>query len=180
MERQCKAAENLINVTEKSYEEKQKRDNEQLKEIGADIKNLTASLPELNRLVCDSKEECDPVCGGAMCGFCGEGVSCDGGAKNQADTAYKLAVETEGLLKAKEDTTNDFIRNISSVNTTIAKEAELALNKTIEANQTAFVIWNNVTDNKNKIDNFLRSNTTKPEDMNKIIDEVNILYRSED
>lgn len=89
-----------------------------------------------------------------------------------ADTAYDVAVETEALLKAKEDTTNDFIRNISSVNTTIAKEAELALNKTLEANQTAFVIWSNVTDNKNKIEGFLKSNATTPDDMTKIIDQA--------
>ncbi|KAK9751877.1 Laminin EGF domain [Popillia japonica] len=173
VEVQCHAAENLINGTEKSYEEKQKKDNQQLEDIGNNIRNLTESLPNLNKLVCDSKEfPCDPVCGGAKCGFCGGGVSCDGGAKSLADTAYDVAVETEALLKAKEDTTNDFIRNISSVNTTIAKEAELALNKTLEANQTAFVIWSNVTDNKNKIEGFLKSNATTPDDMTKIIDQI--------
>lgn len=135
---------------------------------------MTAALPNLNKLVCDAKQfPCDPVCGGAKCGFCGEGVSCDGGAKSLADTAYEVAVKTESLLKAKEDTTNDFIRNISSVNVTIAKQAELALNKTLEMNQTAFVIWKNVTENKEQIDDFLKSEpTTLPENMTKIIDLV--------
>lgn len=112
-ERQCKATENLVNVTEKEFKGMQEQNEKALGEIRANLTTLNDEIPELNDLVCDrSGEPCDAICGGAGCGHCGNSLSCEDGAKQQAESALSIANDTQNLLREKEATANDFIRNV--------------------------------------------------------------------
>ena len=49
---------------------------------------------------------CDDVCGGALCGHCGDGKSCDGsdyGAVSKANKALVYAQDADALLQGKGD-----------------------------------------------------------------------------
>jgi len=49
--------------------------------------------------VCDGAgDPCDAVCGGAGCGMCGGGVSCDEGAVTKSLQALELANQSESIL----------------------------------------------------------------------------------
>ena len=52
--------------------------------------------------VCDGAgDPCDPVCGGAGCGKCGGGVSCDEGAVTKSMQAIDLSNQSESILVVK-------------------------------------------------------------------------------
>ena len=52
--------------------------------------------------VCDGAgDPCDSVCGGAGCGKCGGGVSCDEGAVTKSLQAIDLANQSESILVVK-------------------------------------------------------------------------------
>ena len=49
--------------------------------------------------ICDGAgDPCDDVCGGAGCGKCGGGVSCDEGAVTKATQAVDLSNQSESIL----------------------------------------------------------------------------------
>lgn len=67
-------------------------------------------------MVCDGTgNPCDSICGGAGCQSCGNSISCANGAKQQAETAIINANDTEIALRNKESLANDFIRNVSNL-----------------------------------------------------------------
>jgi len=52
--------------------------------------------------VCDGAgDPCDSVCGGAGCGKCGGGVSCDEGAVTKSLQAIDLSNQSESILIVK-------------------------------------------------------------------------------
>ena len=52
--------------------------------------------------VCDGAgDPCDSVCGGAGCGKCGGGVSCDEGAVTKSIQAIDLSNQSESILVVK-------------------------------------------------------------------------------
>ena len=160
-------------------EEKYDHDEKELIEIKEAIINLTKSLPGLNKFVCGGDDyPCDKICGGAMCGHCGDSISCDSGSKQQAETAKDLSLQTESTLKEIEDRANDFIRNVTTINTTLSKDLaqeafEKAKNSFVEANTT----WEQVNQVKRNITAFLQQNISSINDINKLMDEVNnLLY----
>ncbi|KAF5294829.1 hypothetical protein FQA39_LY00313 [Lamprigera yunnana] len=169
-ERQCKASENLANVTQKELKDMQDNNEKALQEIKGNITALYEVMPELNALVCGGRgDPCDSICGGAGCGSCGTAISCESGAKQQAENALSLANTTEVLLKGKEAEANDFIRNISQLNTTMAKSlAQDAYDKAREA----FLSTNTSLDLMNKmkirIEEFLNQNHSTPEDIKNV------------
>lgn len=120
-ETQCLATATFINNTEKQYK-KQSEDNEnELKGISMKIDAFNLKILDLNQLVCDRRNEnqdnlCDAICGGAGCNNCGNSISCDRGAKQQAQTAIRNANDSEVALRNKESLANDLIRNVSMTN----------------------------------------------------------------
>lgn len=112
-ERQCKATENLVNVTEKEYKEMQEHNERSIEEIKNNVTDLYSIIPELNNLICDGKgNPCDTICGGAGCDSCGNSISCEFGAKQQAEGALSITNTTEVVLRKKEAKANDFLRNV--------------------------------------------------------------------
>lgn len=86
-----------------------------LESIANNTEQLSRILPDLNELVCDARgDPCDSICGGAGCSSCGSSISCEKGAKQQAETALSLANSSEIALRTKEGIINNFIRNVSS------------------------------------------------------------------
>lgn len=173
-ERQCKATENLVNVTEKEFKEMQDQNEKALEEIRANLTNLNDEIPELNDLVCDrSGEPCDAICGGAGCGHCGNSLSCENGAKQQAESALSIANDTENVLREKESTANDFVRNVTQLNTTLAKNlAEKAHQKTSEALAASNNSLSAVKNIKEQIREYLNQNNSTPEDIRAVAQEV--------
>lgn len=173
-ETQCKATETHINRTEQSYK-KQLEDNEkELQNIRDKIHELSVQIPELNNMVCDGNgDPCDSICGGAGCGSCGNSISCEHGAKQQAETANTFTNNTITALKKKETMANDFIRNVSQINTNetknIAQELyDDVLKKYLETNETL----NKANDLLNQIRPFFGDNITKPEQVKKLGEEI--------
>jgi len=53
--------------------------------------------------VCDGAgDPCDSVCGGAGCGKCGGGLSCDEGAVTKSIQAVELANQSQTILVVKQ------------------------------------------------------------------------------
>lgn len=82
------------------------------------LDSFNHQILDLNQLVCDRRDEsqdtpCDAICGGAGCNSCGNSISCDRGAKQQAQTAIRNANDSEVALRNKESLANDLIRNVS-------------------------------------------------------------------
>lgn len=112
-ERQIKATENAINETLNNFKEQRQNNEKKLDELNEKLDSLKKDLPDLNGLICDGRgDPCDSICGGAGCGTCGDSISCENGAKQQAKTALTLANRTEAALREKEAMANDFIRNV--------------------------------------------------------------------
>ncbi|XP_031335758.1 laminin subunit beta-1 isoform X2 [Photinus pyralis] len=173
-ERQCKATENLVNVTEKEFRDMQASNERSLDDIRNNITELYQIMPELNNLVCDGRgDPCDVICGGAGCGSCGMAISCENGAKQQAENALSLANTTEFVLKDKEVKANDFIRNVSQFNTTHAKLlAQEAHDRAYEAFLSTNTSLDLMKKMKNRINEFLNQNHSTPEDIEKVAREV--------
>ncbi|KAF5272841.1 hypothetical protein FQR65_LT00437 [Abscondita terminalis] len=173
-ERQCKASENLVNVTQKEFQDMQDNNEKALKDIENNIKELNEVMPELNSLVCDGRgSPCDPICGGGGCGSCGMAISCENGAKQQAENALGLANITEFVLKEKEAKANDFIRNISQLNTTLAKVlSQDAYDKAHSALLSTNSSLQSMNNMKIRINEFLNQNHSTPEDIKKVAYQV--------
>ncbi|CAH0562710.1 unnamed protein product [Brassicogethes aeneus] len=170
----CKATENHLNSTEKSYKQQLETNKNTLIGILDKIKALNKEIPDLNNLVCDGHgDPCDSICGGAGCGSCGNLFSCDDGAKQLAEAAVSFANSTETTLKQKESEANEFIRNVSLVNT--EKTKALAQDTFDRINASSSI--SNKTLNEahallKNIRDFLAQNHTKPEEMNAIVEQV--------
>lgn len=175
-ERQCKATENLIQNFKADFSSKQPDMRNRIKNVVDAHKAQVARLPKLNSLVCDKMgDPCDEVCGGAGCGVCGGSISCENGATSMAEAALILANDTENILKEKESIANDFLRNLTAINTVLSKnKAQEAYEKTLEAYAQSSAVAANVTDYKDQINAFLSSasNNLDPGDIDKAAKEV--------
>lgn len=148
-------------------------DKQSLEEIKNNLEALEDEMPGLNHLVCDGNGDPCDVCGGAGCGSCGNSISCPDGAKQQAETAFSLANETESILLLKEDRANDLLRNM--VNTTSAKRlAQEAYDKAHQALLSTNNSLTDVKDIKQKITDFhdVNNNKTSIDDIKNLADEV--------
>lgn len=142
----CKATENHINRTEKTFQEQLNISKGDLEALVDDATELFKELPDLNDMVCDGRGDlCDSQCGGGGCGSCGASIACENGAKQLAETAWSIANDTEATLHEKESLSNDFIRNVSQININITKGiCQDTYNKALQAfnnsNQTLSVV----------------------------------------
>nr|XP_023021103.1 laminin subunit beta-1 isoform X2 [Leptinotarsa decemlineata] len=171
---QCIATSTFINNTEKLYK-KQSADNEnELRNISAKLEALNKQIPELNNLVCDGHgDPCDSICGGAGCGYCGDILSCANGAKQQANTAIEHANNTETALRNKETLANDFIRNVSQINTNQTRNlAKETYDKIFDELKKANMSLKEVTDMRKEMREFMGQNNTKPSDIKKLAEEI--------
>ncbi|XP_044764891.1 laminin subunit beta-1 isoform X1 [Coccinella septempunctata] len=164
-ERQCKSAENFLNTTKDTYKTLLDENSLKIETIANNSRELSRVLPDLNELVCDGRgDPCDSICGGAGCSSCGNSISCEDGAKQQAETALSLANSSEIALRTKEGIINNFIRNVSQINTNegkkLAEDAYQEAEKLFKKYNSTGV---NANDLKNKIDTFLKKNITDPE-----------------
>lgn len=87
--------------------------------IATKLDSFNRQILDLNQMVCDRRDgnnenPCDTICGGAGCNGCGNSISCDSGAKQQAQTAIRNANDSEVALRNKESLANDLIRNVSN------------------------------------------------------------------
>ncbi|CAH1103667.1 unnamed protein product [Psylliodes chrysocephalus] len=172
---QCTATANFLNNTEKMYK-KQSEDNEnELLNISEKLKELNSQIPDLNNLVCDGRgDPCDDVCGGADCeNGCGNSITCTNGAKQQAATAIRNANDTEIALRNKESLANDFIRNVSQINTNETRNlAKETLEKIFEELTNANKSLKEMTDMRNEMREFMGQNKSKPADIKKLAEEI--------
>lgn len=178
-ERQCKATENFISVTEKGFKDQLDINKQDLQDIQANISVLFSSLPQLNDLVCDGEGNlCDAQCGGAGCDSCGGGsIACENGAKHLAETALSIATDIEKELFKQETKANDFIRNVSQINTNITKNV---CQDTYDKAQQAFIKSNKTLSGVNalqyNINEFFKENNSKPEDVRELAEKVCAIY----
>lgn len=151
----------------------QNKDKQDLDEIEDELQQLKDQIPDLNKLICDGRgDPCHDICGGAGCKTCGESISCSEGAKQKVETALRLADETETILRDKEALANDFIRNISNINTTQAKIlAQEAYDKALEAYNLANSSFNATKSVTERIEEFLNENRTSSQ-IRKIAEKV--------
>lgn len=174
-ETQCTATANFINNTEKLYK-KQSEDNEnELKNLSKKLDELNSQIPELNNLVCDGRgEPCDSICGGADCeNGCGNSITCANGAKQQAATAIRNANDTEIALRNKESKANDFIRNVSQINTNeIRNLAKDTLDTIVVELTNVNKSLNEIGDIRNEMREFMGQNKSKPADIKKLAEEI--------
>ncbi|XP_019880916.2 laminin subunit beta-1 isoform X2 [Aethina tumida] len=170
----CKATENHLNTTEKFYKQQLETNKNALNSIVDKINSLNDQIPELNHLVCDGSEfPCDEICGGAGCGSCGNQFSCENGAKQLAETAVSIANNTETTLRNKESEANEFIRNISHINTQKTRDLSQEVFDKIRGNLISTNdTLNNATELLNDMKEFLGQNHTQPEELNEIIDQI--------
>lgn len=105
-----------MNAAQQGFRQQLATNENDLKDIQNKLDQHKSSMPKLNDLICDGNgDPCHSICGGAGCMSCGNSISCENGAKQQADTALSLANSTEAALRHKEAMANDFIRNVSTV-----------------------------------------------------------------
>lgn len=177
-ELQCKAAETLVNKTKKEFLESQEADKESLQKIQDQLDDLQNELPTLSKQVCDGNGEdiCDPICGGAGCGSCGDSVSCPEGAKQKIETALLVANDTDKILREKESMANDFIRNVPSQNISLAKAlAQEAHDLAYKAYNSSNESMSNVETTIKNIQEFLDQNNTSQE-IRETAENVSITY----
>ncbi|CAG9828598.1 unnamed protein product [Diabrotica balteata] len=174
-ETQCTATANFINNTEKLYK-KQSEDNEnEINNISNKLDQLNSQIPELNNLVCDGRgDPCDAICGGADCdNGCGNSITCANGAKQQAATAIRNANDTEIALRNKETAANDFIRNVSQINTNDTRNlAKDTLDKIFLELTNANKSLKEMSDMRNEMMDFMNQNKSKPADIKKLAEEI--------
>ncbi|XP_060515754.1 laminin subunit beta-1 isoform X2 [Cylas formicarius] len=173
-ENQCRATETFINQTQNAYEKQSENNERELSDIRDKLEELYKEIPILNDLVCDGAgDPCDSICGGAGCNSCGNSISCEDGAKQLAEAAISLVNRTEIALREKEAAANDFIRNVSQINT----------NETRKLAQETFDVINNellksnlslekANDMVKAMREYLGQNNTKPEDIKNIAEQV--------
>ncbi|RZB39836.1 Laminin EGF, Prominin, and/or AAA 13 domain containing protein [Asbolus verrucosus] len=173
-ERQIKATESNINETAENFKQQLQNNEKKLEDLRTKLSSLKQVMPELNELICDGRgDPCDSICGGAGCGTCGASIPCEDGAKQQAETALSLANSTEAALRNKEAIANDFVRNVSQINT---NETRNIAQNTFDKARAILIEYNNTVNSANNLENeirdFLAQNNTKPEDIKKLADQV--------
>lgn len=57
-------------------------------------------------------EQCDTLCGGAGCPFCG-GITCENGAMNKVEQALDYGTDAENKIREKERQSDTLLRNVS-------------------------------------------------------------------
>ncbi|CAH2007905.1 unnamed protein product [Acanthoscelides obtectus] len=173
-ETQCTATETLINNSQDKYTKQSEVNDNKLKEISQKLEELDHEFPGLNSLVCDGGgSPCHPICGGAGCGSCGNSLTCSNGAKQQAETAVLNANDTEIALRNKESLANDFIRNVSQINTNDTRNlAQATYDKIKDELSKANNSLKLVTDMREEMNEFMGQNNTKPEDIQHLAEEI--------
>lgn len=173
-ERLCKATETHINRTEKAFQDQLNVSRNDLEVLQDNITSLFSELPDLNNLVCDGRGDlCDSQCGGGGCGSCGGSIACEDGAKQLAETAWIIANDTEAALHEKEALANDFIRNVSQINTNATKNI---CQQTYDKAQQAFNNSNqtlaSVRALETRIIEFRNQNNSTPKDVKARAEEI--------
>jgi methyl-accepting chemotaxis protein len=147
-----------------------------LRNISVRIDRFSDDIRDLNDVVCDgSGDPCDNLCGGAGCGKCGGGVSCQDGAVTIADNAVGLANRTEMILTTKREQIEIVRDRVSEAQSQCERansdaqmahdRAELAKNQSESSRVELQTLIEEIT-------YFLEQHGATPDDIQKLVDEV--------
>lgn len=145
-----------------------------LQALRENVSALYKELPDLNDMVCDGRGDlCDSQCGGGGCGFCGGSIACEDGAKQLAETAWSIADDTEAALHEKESLANDFIRNVSQINTNVTKNiCQQTYDKALQAFSNSNQTLSSVEALDKRIIEFRNQNNSTPAEVKARAEEV--------
>ncbi|BES91346.1 LamNT [Nesidiocoris tenuis] len=92
-EKKCKGTETLIYRDNETFIQTEQAHDTDRGNLEFKLSGLEKQIPQLNKQICDgSGEQCDSLCGGAGCGYCGsKSISCENGAVGKAAAGLNLA-----------------------------------------------------------------------------------------
>lgn len=111
--RYVKNTDSLVSKASTSFADMLDNNNNSLQTLENKLNEFAQVIPDLNLEMCGkSVQECDDLCGGAGCSFCG-GLSCNAGAVTDAERALDLAKQRATGLKKHKDEAEQLLRNVS-------------------------------------------------------------------
>lgn len=175
-ERKRRQTERLLEQVSGRYNASFNDNEASLNDISRQISLLEDKIPNINELVCDGRgtvSNCDTLCGGAGCGKCG-GLSCTQGATTKADNALDLATKADGILKEKEKVARDELNRIVEArhkSEEALREAMAAYERAIFAKNTSEETTLEVQELLDRIEEFLREDTSRPAEIRTMAEE---------
>ncbi|XP_046482664.1 laminin subunit beta-1-like [Neodiprion pinetum] len=164
-DRYQKNTENLLAKRSESFTDKLNENDNSLKRLKGELDEFNQLIPDLNLAMCGaSVDECDELCGGAGCGFCG-GLSCDDGAVTEAERALDLAKQRAAGIKKHKDESEQLLRNMTQMkdDAVAAKHlAQLGLNAAFETYNFSSNFTKNLENLHSRISNSLNEEQPSP------------------
>ncbi|XP_059150751.1 laminin subunit beta-1-like [Physella acuta] len=170
------ATEKLLDDRKESFNDQLKENAQALDSLHKDVEKIGEDLSDINNMVCGVPgNPCSALCGGGGCGKCG-GESCFG-AVTSANSALKLVQTTEDLLNNKIKNATQHLIPAAEMARQDANEAKQAAQEALEEAQNANSLTqktkSDLEDLNKKIRDFLiGANTSTPENVEKIANEV--------
>ncbi|RWS05481.1 laminin subunit beta-1-like protein [Dinothrombium tinctorium] len=144
------------------------------------ISQLEADVPDINFLVCGGRgtvDECDPLCGGALCDKCG-GLSCDMGASTRAENALDFGTKAEDKLITIQDKVRQQWNNIYEAKAKAdeaLREVQLAYQKAIFAKNESEDTTVQIQELLDKIEMFLDKSNARPAEIRHLAEQCTFL-----
>ncbi|CAI4221000.1 unnamed protein product [Auanema sp. JU1783] len=177
-ESEARATEELLERNREDFEKQYSENEAALLENENALHMLEEALPALNGDVCGaSSAPCDSLCGGpGSCGFCG-GMTCPkkDGAVNKAEQAKNFALEADHKLNQKQKEAEDvltMVRDVHQWTETAKKDANGALDTAKDAADKANITRTQLDDIIGKMQSFLDSPRSSPEEIRTLSEEV--------
>ncbi|XP_048511148.1 laminin subunit beta-1-like [Athalia rosae] len=137
-DRYHKNTENFLTKSSTSFIDMFNENEDSLEKLDNKLTQFNELIPGMNLDICGKRvEECDELCGGAGCGFCG-GHSCDAGAVTDSERALDLAKQRSLGLKKHKDEGEQLLRRMLRTK----DNARLARSDAESAFQVAFNVYN--------------------------------------
>lgn len=161
--------EQLLDARKHHYDDQYEENEANLELIRDNVFDLETSIVDLNEMVCDGRgDPCDPLCGGAGCGHCGNALSCDAGAVAKANNAMDYAQKADTILMEKRADADDRLRRISDAEHTCDSahdDAQMAHDEADRAKTESESVRADLQDLINRIMEFMGENGAKPADI---------------
>jgi len=144
--------------------------------ISSRLDSFRNKIRDLNDIVCDGNgDPCDSLCGGAGCGKCGGSVSCQDGAVTISDNAISLANRSETILRTKREETEILLTRVSESKDACEmanSDAQMAYDRAMFAKNQSESSRIELQTLIETITYFLEQHGAKPEDIQKLAEEV--------
>lgn len=166
-------ADRIIDMKKAEVDSNINRNEISIQDIHIELISHERDIINWNNMVCDSKgNACDQICGGAGCGRCGTGLTCDGGSVSKALAARNYSIRAKTLIEEKRNEAQNILSQLEYQKQQCASTrivVERVYNSATLARNGSEGSLNKMTRLRNDIRLFLGGIVNRAEDIEKVV-----------